>query len=472
MSEISALWAKVARFADASLAGLADRPVAETKTPEELRDALAMPLPETGSAPTEIIEQLIEGADGGMVTSTSARFFGWVMGGTIPSALAADWLVSVWDQNAAIAATSPASAIVEELAGEWLKQLFGLPASTSYAFTTGCQMSHTTCLAAARNAVLARNGWDVERDGLQGAPSVRLVTGSNVHASVGRSVRLLGFGAASLEILPEGEDGTMEPSTLIDALGDQSGPTIVVLQAGDLNIGAFDDFERLIPIAHAAGAWVHVDGAFGLWARASERRRHLASGIELADSIATDAHKWLNVPYDSGVAFVRDPEPHRAAMQVKASYIAPREGMRDAMDWGPEWSRRARAIPLYAALRELGTSGVQEIVDRTCELACDLALRIAELDGARLERRPQLNQALLYFEDDREGASDADHDARTEKVIELVNKSGLAFFTGTRYRGRSAMRLSASNWRLSRSDVEIVVAAVREAIELARVDQG
>lgn len=468
MRDMSAALTRVLRFAQENLASLDERHIAETRTIDRLRADIALPLAQAASDPLEIIEHLIDAADAGMVASTSGRFFGWVMGGTLPSALAADWLVSVWDQNAAIAATSPASAVIEEVTGEWLKDLLGLPASTSYAFTTGCQMSHATCLATARNAVLARHGWDVERDGLQGAPRVRLLTGSNVHASVGRSVRLLGFGSAALEILAEGEDGTLHPETLAAALRDHDGPQIVILQAGDLNIGAFDAFEQLIPIAHAAGAWVHVDGAFGLWLRASERRRHLTAGLERADSIATDAHKWLNVPYDSGIAFVRDPVPHRAAMQVRASYIAPREGVRDQMDWGPEWSRRARAIPLYAALRELGRDGVAEIVDRTCDLARELATRVGALDGARLEREPQINQAILYFEDERPGATAADHDVRTEQVIALINEGGEAYFTGTRYRGRSAMRMSVSNWRIGPADVDRVVSAVAAAIDRAR----
>jgi glutamate/tyrosine decarboxylase-like PLP-dependent enzyme len=459
---------RVLRFASGHLSSLDDRRVAETLTAEELRVEFVEPMPASGSGAEEIVEHLISAADGGMVTSTGARFFGWVMGGTLPSALAADWLVSTWDQNAATAATSPASAIIEEVVGDWLRELLGLHPTTSYALTTGCQMSHTTCLAAARNAVLARCGWDVERDGLQAAPRVRLLTGSNVHASVGRSVRLLGFGSAALEILPEGAEGTLQPDLLEAALRSDRGPQIVILQAGDLNIGAFDEFRTLIAIAHAAGAWVHIDGAFGLWARASERRRYLTDGLELADSIATDAHKWLNVPYDSGIAFIRDPAPHLASMQVKADYIAPRGDIRDPIDWTPDWSRRARSIPIYAALRELGRDGVAEIVDRTCDLAHDLALRIGALDGARLEREPQINQAIIYFPDERPEATGADQDIRTKRVIELINIGGEAYFTGTRYRGRSAMRLSVSNWRIQPDDVDRTVAAVERAISLAR----
>lgn len=266
-------------------------------------------------------------------------------------------------------------------------------------------------------------------------------------------------------MLAEGDGGTLEAATLRRALDGGDGPSIVILQAGDLNIGAFDSLAELIPIAQAAGAWVHVDGAFGLWLRASARRRDLVAGIELADSIATDAHKWLNVPYDSGVAFVRDPEPHRAAMQVTASYIGPRPGMRDAIDWGPEWSRRARAIPLYAALRELGRDGVAELVDRTCDVTRDIACGIAGLPGARIEREPIANQAILYFQDERPGARQSDHDARTARVVELVNASGEAYFTTTVYRGRRAMRLSVCNWQVQPSDVERVVTAVATALQ-------
>lgn len=463
MTDRFAVLAQVEAFARRSLADLDGRHIAEQVSPDQLRQEIATVLDAAGVEPSEVVSHLIRSLDPGMVANTSGRFFGWVMGGSLPSALAADWLVSLWDQNAAIAATSPASAIVEEVVGEWLKELLGLDPSTSYAFTTGCQMSHATCLAAARNAVLAREGWNVELDGLCGAPRVRILTGSNVHASVGRSVRLLGFGSAAMEILQEGEDGTLSPSALEGALAGGDRPTIVVLQAGDLNIGAFDPLEELIPMAQAAGAWVHVDGAFGLWLRAGSARSHLTAGIDRADSIATDVHKWLNVPYDSGVAFVRHPEPHRASMRVTASYIGPREGVRDAIDWGPEWSRRARAIPLYAALRELGRDGVAELVDRTCDITREVAFGIAELPGAHLEREPLANQALIYFDGAAE-ATQAENDERTARVVELVNAGGEAYFTTTVYRGRRAMRLSVCNWRIDRGDIPRVIDAVRSAL--------
>jgi glutamate/tyrosine decarboxylase-like PLP-dependent enzyme len=280
----------------AHLRRIDDAPVAATVPLEDLRDRLGQPLDETGVDAAQVIDELVAGCAGGIVGSTGGRFFGWVMGGATPAALAADWLTSAWDQNAASVATSPAEAVLEEICGVWLKELLGLPATASFALVTGSQMGHVTCLAAARNALLARSGWDVERDGLAGAPRLRIVSGDQRHGSIERAVRLLGLGSASVVDLPTDEDGRLPTAVLDDALRrDPDVATIVILQAGDLNIGAFDPFVELIPLAHAFGAWVHVDGAFGLWAAASPRYRDDLAGVELADSWVTDVHKWLNV---------------------------------------------------------------------------------------------------------------------------------------------------------------------------------
>ncbi|HEX8449693.1 MAG TPA: pyridoxal-dependent decarboxylase [Allosphingosinicella sp.] len=455
---------KVLAYGARRLSSTADSPVAAASSIEKLRSALDLPLPADPLGPELVTQHLIDEAGPGMVFSAGGRFFGWVMGGTLPAALAADWLVSLWDQNAAITATSPGAAVIEEVAGRWVKELLGLAADASFAFTTGCQMSHTTCLAAARHSLLADAGWAVERRGLFSAPPIRIVTGSQKHASVERSLRLLGFGLDALRIVPEEDDGTISEEDLRSALAREEGPAIVILNAGDLNIGAFDRFSSLIPIAKQAGAWVHVDGAFGLWLRASRERRHLVEDIDLADSWATDSHKWLNVPYDSGIAIVRHPAAHRAAMTVQASYIAPGEGVRDAIDWTPEWSRRARAVPTYAALRELGASGLADLIDRTCDLTHRLATGIGALDGAVLLRDPQINQALVRFEDERAGASADDGDRRTDRVIELVNAGGSAFFTATTWRGRRAMRISLCNWQTNEADVRRVIRSVAQAI--------
>ena len=298
--------------------GLDERPVAARATLRDLATAFRYPLPEVGSRPEEVIAWLTENATGGMLGSASGRFFAWVIGGAVESALAADWMVATWNQNAALYACGPAAAVIEEVAGAWIKELLGLPTEASFAFTTGCQLAHMTGLAAARHALLQRVSWDVETDGMFGAPPIAIMTNDQRHGSVERAARYLGFGHRALRSLPTDASNRIAPGTLAAALSHSSGPTIVVLNAADLNIGACDPFEELIPIAHEAGAWVHVDGAFGLFARASRKHRHHLSGVELADSWATDGHKWLNVPFDCGIAIVRDRDAHVAAMTLSA----------------------------------------------------------------------------------------------------------------------------------------------------------
>ncbi len=318
----------------AHIEGLEGRPVAATASLQELRERLVKPLGNAGTAAETVIDDLAADAAGGIVGSAGGRFFGWVIGGSLPAALAADWLTSAWDQNAASYACSPAAAVIEEACGLWLKSLLGLPAHASFALTSGCQMAHVTALAAARNALLTSRGWPVEREGLFGAPKFRVLSSDQFHGSITRATRLLGMGSDAVIGLPANPAGQLDAATLEQAL--RSTPdalTIVLLQAGDLNIGAYDCFAELIPIAHRHGAWVHVDGAFGLWANASPRHQHLLAGVEHADSWATDGHKWLNVPYDSGFAFVAHPEPHRNAMSYEASYIPHNDHVREEKDW-------------------------------------------------------------------------------------------------------------------------------------------
>lgn len=340
--------------AKAWIDGLDARSVAASASLEELRETFQVPLAEEGSDPATVVNWLAEKATTGLTGSAGGRFFAWVIGGGLESALAADWLVSTWDQNAAIYACSPAASVIEEAAGEWLKELFDLPRESSFGFTTGCQLAHTTALAAARWAVLQRTGWDVENDGLFGAPNVRVLVSDQRHGTVERALRMLGFGRNAMRPLRTDSSGRVTRDALTAALDETDGPAIVVLNAADLNVGACDPFRELIPVAKQKGAWVHVDGAFGLFARASRRHRTVLEGLELADSWATDAHKWLNVPYDCGMAIMRDREAHRAAMTLSASYIPAGTGVRDQIDWNPEWSRRARGVPVYAALKELG----------------------------------------------------------------------------------------------------------------------
>ena len=350
-------------------------PVGATASLHELRNRFSKTLPEKGLKSTEVVTDLIENTAGGLLGCAGGRFYAWVTGGGLTTALAADWLTAAWDQNGALYACGPAASVVEETAGEWLKQLFGLPLDASFAFTTGCQLAHFTSLAAARYAVLKSVDWDVNEDGLFGAPAVRIVVSDQRHASVDRAVRYLGFGTRSIIPVPTDQDGKINIQAFIQLLEKQC-PTIVVLDAADLNIAAVDPFQTLIPIAKAVGAWVHIDGAFGLFATASESKRHLVRGIELADSWATDGHKWLNVPFDCGFAFIRDREAHRKSMTITASYIEAAstttnttqsdgsKPARDQIDWNPEWSRKARGFPIYAALREMGREGVQDLVDR------------------------------------------------------------------------------------------------------------
>ncbi len=456
---------RAAQLALTYLAGLDAAPVATTVPLAELRRRFARPLPETGVDPVTVIEELARDSAGGLLGTAGGRFYGWVIGGGLPAAIGADWLTAAWDQNAGLYAAGPAAAVVEEVCGDWLKQLFGLPAAASFALVTGCQMAHVTCLAAARHALLARAGWDVNRDGLAGAPAIRVLTSDAVHGTTVRAARLLGLGTAHLTLLPSDEASRLTPETLGSALAREPGrPTIVVLQAGDVNTGAFDQFPALVARAHDAGAWVHVDGAMGLWCNASPRLCHLLDGVARADSWATDGHKWLNVPYDSGYAFVAHPEHHRAGMEHRASYLVHADDVRDQLDWTPEHSRRARGFATYAALRELGRAGVAELVERNSRQAGELVTRIGALPHARAVAVSEMNQGLVRFHDPRPGATDADHDRRTDAVMAAINASGEAYFTGTTWRGLRCMRVSVSNWRTTQADVDRAVAAAAAAL--------
>jgi glutamate/tyrosine decarboxylase-like PLP-dependent enzyme len=366
------------------LEGLPARSVAAAEELSVLRGALGRPLPEVGLPAEQVIADLVRDVDGGIMASAGGRFFGWAIGGGLPAALAADWLTATWDQNAVLYACGPAEAVIEEIAGEWLKDLLGLPADASFAFTTGAQMAHVTALAAARHRLLAERGWDAEQRGLAGGPAVRVLCGGEQHGSIDRALRLLGLGTDALI-----DVGTVHGSRLdLDGLeralaAHRDSPVIVCLQAGEINTGAFDPFADACRLGHEHGAWVHVDGAFGLWAAVSPRYESLTRGLQDADSWTTDGHKWLNVPFDSGFAFVRDAAAHRAAMTTTASYlIAATDGddaarpARDQIDWSPEWSRRGRAVAVYAAIRALGRAGIRAMIERCCDHA-DRLVRVA-----------------------------------------------------------------------------------------------
>ncbi|HEX8122652.1 MAG TPA: aminotransferase class V-fold PLP-dependent enzyme [Solirubrobacteraceae bacterium] len=436
--------------------GTGSRPIGPQLAPSDLLRTIDVPLPQGPADARAVLDDLVRDAEPGLTDFGAARFFGWVCGGSLPAATAADVMVTAWDQNAGGATIAPAVAAFEEVAGKWVVDVLGLPAGTSFGFVTGCQMAHVTALAAARHAVLARAGWDVGRDGLSGAPPIRVLAGSERHITVDRALRLLGLGTASLEPVEADERGAMRPDALEAALAGVDGPVVVVAQAGNVNTGAIDPLEPIVDAAHRAGAWVHVDGAFGLWAAASPARRAEIAGVERADSWATDGHKWLNVPYDCGIALVADADAHRAAMTATAAYIsdaAGGSGVRDPLDFNPEFSRRARGVPVYAALRSLGRSGVVELVDRLCDCAERFAARLAAESGVEV-LASGLNQVLVRYGDD---------DATTDAVTAAVQRDGTCFMSGSVWRGRHVMRISVSNWQTTIADVDRSVEAVLAA---------
>jgi glutamate/tyrosine decarboxylase-like PLP-dependent enzyme len=419
---------------------------------DALRARLRMPLPDGPTEPRVVLDELVAAATPGLVRSQSPRYFGYVIGGSLPAALAADMVVAGWDQNAGGYSVSPASSVVEEVAGGWLVDLLGLPAEVSFGLTTGCQQAHVTCLAAARNAVLARVGWDAEVGGLQGAPRVRLVVSEERHVTIDRAARILGFGTGALVPVAVDGGGRMEPAALRAALAAAEGPAIVCAQAGDVNSGAFDPLAEVVEVSHDAGAWVHVDGAFGLWAAASPRHRGLLDGYAGADSWATDGHKWLNVPHDCGLAFVAHPEAHKAAMVVSAAYLrTSREGERDPSRWVPDFSRRARGFAVYAALRSLGREGIAELVERTCACARRFAEVLSTDPAVEILNDVVLNQVLVRFGGD---------DEVTDAIVADIQDEGTCWMGPTTWLGRRAMRISVSNWATTIDDVDRACEAI------------
>jgi glutamate/tyrosine decarboxylase-like PLP-dependent enzyme len=430
---------------------LPDRPVYPRVELEDLRARLGGPVPDAPTDPAAVVRELAAAGDAGAVAIPSGRYFGFVIGGAVPAALAADWLTSAWDQNAGLYVAGPAASVVEEVAGGWVADLLGLPGDVSFAFVTGTQMAHATALAAARNHVLAEVGWDVERDGLAGAPRIRVLAGEKVHSTLPRALRLIGLGTGSVVPVAADDQGRMSADALREALAGGDGPAIVCAQAGEVNTGSFDPFDEIADAAEEAGAWLHVDGAFGLWAAASPRFAHLTAGAERADSWSTDAHKWLNTPYDSGIVLCARPKAHRRAMSVYADYlIHGGEGEpRDQMDWTPEFSRRARGFTVYAAIRQLGRSGITDLVERCCDHAARFAADVAEIPGVEVLNDVILNQVLFRF----------DSDKRTQSALAAVQESGVAWMSGTVWADRQAIRLSVSNWQTTAEDIDRTVAA-------------
>jgi glutamate/tyrosine decarboxylase-like PLP-dependent enzyme len=447
-----------ARLAHEFLDGLPERRVGSEAGLDELRSRLGRPLTEAGEDPRAVIEDLARDVEPGLVASAGPRYFGFVIGGALPVAVAADWLASAWDQNGGGFVASPALTVAEEVAAGWVRELLGLPAGCGIGFVTGCQMAHFTCLAAARHAVLSDAGWDVEAEGLQGAPLVRVIAGQQAHVTVLVACRLLGLGAERVHMVPSDDQGRMRSSELEAVLSRADGPTIVCAQAGEINTGAFDPLTEIVDACRAHGAWCHVDGAFGLWAAVSPTRRGLLEGFERADSWATDGHKWLNVPYDCGIAAVADATAQRAAMTSTSAYIPPHEeDIPWGFDWTPEFSRRARGLPLYAALRSLGRAGLARLIDGCCDHARLMAARLADADGVEVLNDVVLNQVLVRFADD---------DEVTSAVIDRVQRDGTCWLSGSSFRGQTVMRISVVGWQTTADDVErsasAILAAARE----------
>jgi glutamate/tyrosine decarboxylase-like PLP-dependent enzyme len=439
-----------ARIAGAWLEAVPDRAIVPRFGIEAVKDALGRELPDAGTDAAEVVEALADAVEPGLMAMQSSRFFGWVIGGTAPAALAADWLVSAWDQNAALREVTPGVNAAEELAGEWVCELLGLPEGTSAGFTTGATTANLVALAAARHAVLERAGWDDSVDGIQGAPRVRVIAGEEHHPSVDVALRVLGLGHP-IDVETDAE-GRIVPEALEAAL-DGDGPVIVCLQAGNIHSGASDAFEICIAAAHAAGAWVHVDGAFGLWAAASPRLRHQVGGVGLADSWATDAHKTLNVPYDAGIVAVADPAHLVAAMTMHAAYLPAAETGIDAADRVLELSRRARGVPTFAALRTLGREGVVDLVDGLADAAAALARGLTAIPGVEVLNEVCFTQVCAAF------------DGRDVGAIALaLDADGVALAHPSRWRGREVLRFSVSNRSTDAAAVEAALAAVRRVL--------
>ena len=444
------------------MAGLAPRPAGRYPgRPAGLRDRLGGPLAEAGQDPASLITELAAALEPGLVATAGPRYFGFVIGGSLPAALAADWLVSAFDQNAAMYVMSPAAAIVEEVTAGWLLDLLGLPPQAAVGFVTGGQMANFSCLAAARNALLAAAGWDVAADGLRDAPPLTVVLGEQAHVTLLQALRLLGLGAAGARRVAADGQGRMIAAELRQVLAGLDGPVLVCAQAGEVNTGATDPLPKIAAAVASHGrAWLHVDGAFGLWAAASPALRPALAGVELADSWATDAHKWLNVPYDGGLAIVRDPAALSAALGSNAAYL-PASDQRDPFDFTPEASRRARAIPVYAALRCLGRRGVAELVERCCAHARLAAAELSRGGAAEVLNDVVLNQVLFRVP----GADPA-------TVIDRVQRDGTCWLGGTSWRGAPAIRFSVSNWSTTEDDIRRSVAAIRAAIAAVRASQA
>jgi len=439
----------------AYLDGLDGRHVGPTVDATEIADRLGGPLPDDGRDPVAVVDELAAAADPGLVASLGPRYFGFVIGGALPAAQAVDLLTGAWGQNGALHALSPAAAAAEEVAGRWMLELLGLPAGASVGLPTGAGLGNAIGIAAGRHRVLERVGWDAEDRGLYHAPEIRVVLGDEAHATVLTALQYLGLGRERVVRVPSDDQGRLRAEPATEAIAGWDGPVICVAQAGNVNTGAFDPMPALADAAAAHGnTWLHVDGAFGLWAAVSPRLRHLVEGVERADSWSTDAHKWLNAGYDCGFVATSDPPAHRAAMAGSGAYLMRTDAQRENWEWTLDSSRRARGFALYAAIRSLGRAGVRALVERCCDLAQHMAEGLAAAEGVEVLNDVVLNQALVRFSDD---------DERTRQVIARVQADGTAWLGGTVWQGRAAMRISVSNWSTTEADADATVAAILRA---------
>ena len=453
---------RAAELAREFLAGLAERPVGRPVAVETLRRTLGGTLPDDGEDPRAVLEALARDAEPGLVASAGPRYFGFVTGGALPAALGADWLASAWDQNAWTYVASPAGAVVEEAAGRWLVDLLGLPPSASVGFTTGATMASFSALAVARHAVLAKVGYDVEEQGLTGAPEIAILAGDAAHATIFAAVQMLGLGRGRVRRVAADDAGRMRPDRLREALAAVSGPVIVCAQAGEVNAGSFDPLDEITSLCQERGAWLHIDGAFGLWAAASPAFRHLVRGAERADSWTVDGHKWLNVPYDTGYVFVRDAAAHLAAFASGAPYYPAPAAERENFHLVPESSRRARGFPTWAALRSLGRRGVAELVERCCAHARRMADALRVAREVEMLNDVVLNQVLVRF---RPASGDADH--FTREVIRRIQSDGTCWLGGTTWRGQVAARISLSHASTTAADIDRSAAAILACVRAA-----
>jgi glutamate/tyrosine decarboxylase-like PLP-dependent enzyme len=451
------LLSEAARLSREYLGGIKERHAGVTQEALDELTNLSGPMPRIGEDPKQVLRLLSRYGAPATVASMGGRFFGGVVGSSLPASLAAHWIAAAWDQNACLFDFSPVAAYLEDVVLRWLCQVFGLPAEAGGAFVTGTQMAHVTALAAARNSLLGRLGWDLNASGLFGAPPVTIIVGEEVHATVPKALRLLGIGAKQIVYVTADGQGRMRPEHIYPV----QGPTIICAQVGNVNTGACDPVDDICDVARDFGAWVHVDGAFGLWAAASPNRKHLVPGVAKADSWATDAHKWLNVPHDSGIAIVRNREDLQRAMTISAAYYPDPARKREPMQWGPESSRRARAVEIWAALKSLGSQGVAELIERTCAHAGAFANGL-RAEGYEVLNDVVLNQVLVSFGNDEINA----------KVIEGVQADGTCWCGATTWKGRRAIRISVSSWATTETDVERSLKAVLRVAQQVRAGRA